>query len=94
MAKRSWPIFSSITDLLTSISTQSSLFLAKYNNLLCFFFHVFVSSCSFLTTPGLKQNNEEKIEDVNPSNCFLPLTWAKMFVPEKKVKNTVKILSA
>ena len=95
MAKNSlWSIIPSCTDLLTNISTQSSLFLAKCNNLFCFFFPVFVSYCSFLTTPELKQNSKEKIEDINPGNCFLPLTWAKIFVPERTVKNTVKILSA
>ena len=95
MSKNSfWSIIPSITDLLINISTQSSLFLAKYNNLLCFFFLVFVSCCSFSTTPELKQNNKEKIEDINSRKCFLPLTWAKIFVSEKTVKNTVKILSA
>ena len=75
MAKNSlWSIIQSITDLLTNISTQSSLFLAKYNNLLCFFFIVFVSCCSFLTIPGLKQNNKEKTDVINPSNCFSSLT--------------------
>ena len=94
MAKNSlWSIIPSITDLLTNISRQSSLLLAKCNNLLCFSFLVFVSCCSFLTTPELKQNNKEKIEDINPSNYFLPLTWAKMFLPEKTFKNTVKMLS-
>ena len=75
MAKNSlWSIIPFITDLLTNISTQSSLFLAKYNNLLCFFFLVFASCCGFLTTLELKQNNKEKIEDINPSHCFSPLT--------------------
>ena len=69
MAKNSlWSEIPSITDLLTNISTQSNLFLARYSNL------SFVSCCSFLTTPELKQNNKEKTEVINPSNCFSPLT--------------------
>ena len=76
-----------------SISTQSSLFLAKYNNLLCFFFLNFVSCCNFLIIPELRHDIKEKTEVIKPSDCFLPLTWAKMFTPEKKVKYTVKILS-
>ena len=75
-----WSIIPSCTDLLTNISTQFSLFLAKCSNLLFFFLFCFCSK--FLTTPELKQNNK-KIEDINPSNCFPPLTWAKTFVPEK-----------
>ena len=95
MAKNSlWSRSKSITDLLTNISTRSSLLLAKYNYLLCFFFLVLVFYCSFLTTPELKQKNKEKTEVINPSNCFSPLTRTKMFVSEKTVKNTVNILSA
>ena len=95
MAKNSlWSIIPSCIDLLTNISAQSNLFLAKQNNLFCFFFLVFVSCCSFLTIPELQQNNKEKIEVINSSNCFSPLTLAKMFVPEKTVKNTVTILPA
>ena len=51
------------------------------------FYLVFVSCYSFLTTPELKQNNIEKIEDINPSNCFLPLTWEKnIFFKKKQLK--------
>ena len=39
-----------------------------------------------------KEVIREKIEVIKPTNCFLPLTCAKMFVPEKTVKITVKIL--
>ena len=95
MAKNSsWPIIPSITDLLTNISTQSSLFLVKCNNLLCFLFLVLVSCCRFIIISKDKEVVREKIEMIKPTNCLSVLTCAKMFVPENTVKTRVKILLA
>ena len=44
---------------------------------------MFFISFLLLTTPELKQNNKEKIKDINASNFFLPLTWTEIFVPEQ-----------
>ena len=72
---------------------KSNLFLAKYNNLLCFFFLNFASCCNFIVIPKDKENNKENIEVINPNNFFSPLTWAKIFVDENTVKTTVKVVN-
>ena len=59
-------------ELDISISTQSNLFLAKYNNLLCFFFLSFVSSFNFITIAKSKEVIKENAEVIKPTNflCF------------------------
>ena len=52
-------------ELLISISIQSYLFFAQYNNLLCFFFLNFVSCCNFITIPKDKENDKENAEVID-----------------------------
>ena len=87
----SWLIILSLIELLISISIQFNLFLAEYNNLLCFFFLNFDSCCNFIVIPKDKESNKLNIDVINPNNFFFFLTCAKILVDEKTVKNTVKI---
>ena len=70
---------------------QSNLFVAKYNNLLCFFFINFVSCCNFIIIPKNKENDKENTEVIRPNNCLF-LILLKIVVPENTVKTTVNIL--
>ena len=56
------------------------------------FFLNFVSCCNFIIISKDKEVIKENTEVIRPTNCFLPLTCAKMFVEEKTDKITVKIL--
>ena len=65
-----YAIFNRITNQQFNISNsiQQSLFLAKYNNQLCFFFLDFVSCRNLIVNPKSKENNKENIEVIKPSN--------------------------
>ena len=87
----SWLVIPYLIELLISISMQSSLFLAKYNNLLCFFFLNFISCSNFIIIPKDKENDQENTKVIRPNNCPF-LTLLKMLVSEKTVKTAVNIL--
>ena len=53
--------------LLINISIQSSLFFAKYNNLLRFFFLNSVSCSNFIIIPKDKENAKENTEVIRPN---------------------------
>ena len=57
-------------ELLISISMQSNLFFAKYNNLLCFFFLNFVSCRNFIIIPKDKENDKENAEVIRPKIVY------------------------
>ena len=69
----SW-LIPSLVELLINISMQSSLFLAKYNNLLRFFFLNFVSCYNFIIIPKDKENGKENTEVIRPNNGFINIT--------------------
>ena len=78
-------------ELDISISTQSNLFLHRYNSLLCFFFFNFVSCCNFIVISKDKENNKENTV-TKPSSCLSVLTCVKIIVDENTVKTAVNIL--